>query len=54
MEQMNDQQNCYQVKALYTNAKIDDNKFNFYMMAGKTEKKLKEMIDSQYKNNGSN
>ena len=54
MEQMNDQQNWYQVKALYTNAKIDDNKFNFYMMAGKTEKKLKEMIDSQYKNNGSN
>jgi len=53
MEQINDQQNWYQVKALYTNAKIDDNKFNFYMMAGKTEKKLKEMIDSQY-NNGSN
>ena len=48
-DQLQDQQNWYQVKALYTNAKIDDNKFNFYMMAGKTEKKLKEMIDSQYK-----
>tara|TARA_B100000530_G_scaffold317684_1_gene248895 strand:- start:1434 stop:2642 length:1209 start_codon:yes stop_codon:yes gene_type:complete len=47
-DQLQDQQNWYQVKALYTNAKIDDNKFNFYMMAGKTEKKLKEMIDSQY------
>ena len=47
-DQLQDQQNWYQVKALYTNAKIDDNKFNFYMMAGKTEKVLKEMIDSQY------
>ena len=47
-DQLQDQQNWYQVKALYTNAKIDDNKFSFYMMAGKTEKKLKEMIDSQY------
>ena len=47
-DQLQDQQNWYQVKALYTDAKIDDNKFNFYMMAGKTEKKLKEMIDSQY------
>ena len=47
-DQLQDQENWYQVKALYTNAKIDDNKFNFYMMAGKTEKKLKEMIDSQY------
>ena len=47
-DQLQDQQNWYQVKALYTNAKIDDNKFNFYMMAGKTEKKLQEMIDSQY------
>ena len=46
--QLQDQENWYQVKALYTDAKIDDNKFNFYMMAGKTEKKLKEMIDSQY------
>ena len=32
MEQINDQQNWYQVKALYTNAKIDDSKFAFYMM----------------------
>ena len=47
-DQLQDQENWYQVKALYTDAKIDDNKFNFYMMAGKTEKKLKEMIDSQY------
>ena len=47
-DQLQDQEYWYQVKALYTDAKIDDNKFNFYMMAGKTEKKLKEMIDSQY------
>ncbi len=48
MEQLNDQQNWYQVKALYTNAKINDNKMYFYKMAGGTERKLKEMIDSQY------
>ena len=51
MEQINDQQNWYQVKALYTNAKINDNKGAFYRMAGSTEQKLKTMINSQYEEN---
>ena len=51
MEQINDQQNWYQVKALYTNAKIDDAKGSFYRMAGSTEQKLKTMIKSQYEEN---
>ena len=49
MEQLNDQPDWYQVKALYTNAKIDDNKFSMYMMAGKSDIKMQEMILSQYK-----
>ena len=49
MEQIQDQPDWYQVKALYTNAKIDDNKFSLYMMAGKSDKKMQEMILSQYK-----
>ena len=51
MEQINDQQNWYQVKALYTNAKINDAKGSFYRMAGSTEQKLKTMIKSQYEEN---
>ena len=51
MEQINDQQNWYQVKALYTNATISDNRGSFYRMAGSTEQKLKTMINSQYKEN---
>ena len=49
MEQIGDQQNWYQVKALYTNATINDAKGSFYRMAGSTEQKLKTMIQSQYK-----
>jgi hypothetical protein len=49
MEQLTDQQDWYQVKALYTNAKIDDNKFSLYMMAGKSDKKMQEMVLQQYK-----
>ena len=49
MEQLTDQPDWYQVKALYTNAKIDDNKFSMYMMAGKSDLKMQEMILSQYK-----
>ena len=51
MDQIGDQQNWYQVKALYTNAKINDNKGAFYRMAGSTEQKLKTMIQSQYEEN---
>ncbi len=49
MDQIQDQPDWYQVKALYTNAKIDDNKFSLYMMAGKSDKKMQQMILSQYK-----
>ena len=49
MEQLTDQPDWYQVKALYTNAKIDDNKYSMYMMAGKSDLKMQEMILSQYK-----
>ena len=49
MEQLTDQQDWYQVKALYTNAKIDDNKYSLYMMAGKSDKKMQEMVLQQYK-----
>ena len=48
MDQIQDQPDWYQVEALYTNAKIDDNKFSLYMMAGKSDKKMQEMILSQY------
>ena len=48
MDQLNYQPDWYKVKKLYTDAKIDDNKYQFYMMAGQTEKKLKEMVLSQY------
>jgi len=51
MEQIGDQQNWYQVKALYTTAKINDNKGAFYRMAGGTEQKLRTMIIDQYKEN---
>jgi len=51
MEQINDNANWYEVKMLYTNAKINDNKGSFYRMAGSTEAKLKTMILSQYKEN---
>ena len=51
MEQIGDQQNWYQVKALYTNAKINDNRGAFYRMAGGTEQKLRTMIQDQYKEN---
>ena len=49
MEQLTDKQDWYQVKALYTNAKIDDNKYSLYMMAGKSDKKMQQMVLQQYK-----
>ena len=47
--QLSDRDDWYISKTLYKDNKIDDNKFSFYMMAGKTQKKLQEMINSQYK-----
>jgi hypothetical protein len=46
--QLADQEDWYTSKTMYRDKKIDDNKFSFYMMAGKTQKKLQEMIRSQY------
>ena len=46
--QLTDQEDWYISKTMYRDKKIDDNKFSFYMMAGKTQKKLQEMIRSQY------
>ena len=46
--QLTDQEDWYVSKTMYRNKKIDDNKFSFYMMAGKTQQKLQEMIRSQY------
>ena len=46
--QLTDQEDWYMSKTMYRDKKIDDNKFSFYMMAGKTQQKLQEMIRSQY------
>ena len=46
--QLTDQEDWYISRTMYRDKKIDDNKFSFYMMAGKTQKKLQEMIRSQY------
>jgi len=47
-EQISDRDGWYISKTLYKDNKIDDNKFSFYMMAGKTQAKLQKMINSQY------
>ena len=47
-EQLSDRDDWYISKTLYKDKKIDDNKFSFYMMAGKTQAKLQKMINSQY------
>jgi len=47
-EQLSDRDDWYISKTMYKDNKIDDNKFSFYMMAGKTQQKLQEMINSQY------
>jgi len=47
-EQLSDRDDWYISKTMYKDNKIDDNKFSFYMMAGKTQAKLQKMINSQY------
>ena len=47
-EQISDRDSWYISKTMYKDKKIDDNKFSFYMMAGKTQQKLQQMINSQY------
>jgi hypothetical protein len=47
-EQISDKDDWYISKTMYKDNKIDDNKFSFYMMAGKTQAKLQKMINSQY------
>jgi len=46
--QIADNDDWYMTKSMYKDKKIDDNKMSFYMMAGKTQVKLQEMIRSQY------
>jgi len=47
--QLADQQQWYGSDQVYPGQKNTDNVQSFYMMAGKTQEKLKEMIYSQYK-----
>jgi len=46
--QIQDNTDWYLDRSIYENVELDDNVFNFYMMAGKTQLKLNEMIQSQY------
>ena len=46
--QIQDNADWYLDRSIYENVELDDNVFNFYMMAGKTQLKLNEMIQSQY------
>jgi hypothetical protein len=39
----------YGVQSQMPDTKIDDNRYGFYMMAGNTQSKLQEMINSQYR-----
>ena len=47
-DQLSDKEEWYRSKTLYASNKIDDNQYNFYMTAGKTQGKLQKMIDKQY------
>ena len=47
--QLADQQAWYGSSQVYPGQKVVDNKQSFYMMAGNTQEKLKQMIYSQYK-----
>ena len=46
--QIADKDDWYMTRDMYKDNKLDDNQFSFYMMAGKTQVKLQEMIMSQY------
>ena len=46
--QIQDNTEWYLDRSIYENVALSDNVFNFYMMAGKTQLKLREMINSQY------
>ena len=46
--QIQDNINWYLDRSIYEGVELDDNLFNFYMMAGKTQQKLNQMILSQY------
>ena len=46
--QIADKDDWYRTRDMYKDNKLDDNQFSFYMMAGKTQVKLQEMIKSQY------
>jgi hypothetical protein len=47
-EQLSDKDDWYISKTMYPGNKVKDNDLSFYMMAGRTQGKLQQMIDSQY------
>jgi hypothetical protein len=47
-EQLLDQQSWYDRSQVYKGQKTVDNKWGLYMMASKSDKKMQEMILSQY------
>ena len=47
-EQLLDQQSWYDRSQVYKGQKTVDNKLGLYMMASKSDKKMQEMIISQY------
>jgi hypothetical protein len=47
-EQMSDRDGWYISKTMYQGNDNKDNDLSFYMMAGRTQGKLQQMIDSQY------
>ena len=47
-EQLSDKDDWYISKTMYQGNDNKDNDLSFYMMAGRTQGKLQQMIDSQY------
>jgi hypothetical protein len=48
MTQVPDGSSWYLSTTMYAEEDIKDNNFSFYMMAGKSQKKLTEMVDVNY------
>ena len=46
--QLQDNGSWYRDRLLYNQEDVEDNNFSFYMMAGKSQKKLNEMVDIDY------
>ena len=46
--QLQDNNSWYRDRILYNQENVQDNNFNFYMLAGNSQKKLNEMVDVEY------